>query len=288
MICCLTDGFFTCQRYNQISKKQTSLSTNWANLMFECTQYRETTSAKLSFHKIFTPMGKPLFLILSLLLHSFAESQTVSDIDGNVYPTISIGTQLWMAENLKVTRFNDGTPIPLVENNMQWFNLAFTSAMCYHFNDSAIGQDYGALYNWNVISNALNVCPTGWHVPTDSEWNTMAFYLDNTVDTSLAGAVGVGTDIGIQLKESGTAYWDVGNIGTNSSGFSAFGGGYRESNGDFEDLNNWGYWWTSTSAPQSKAYMRALNAQGPTIMRFVIDRLYGNSIRCTPIPQPSK
>ncbi|MBP6697446.1 MAG: T9SS type A sorting domain-containing protein, partial [Flavobacteriales bacterium] len=163
-----------------------------------------------------------------------------------------------------------------------WYNSIVTGARCFYWNDSAlIAPSYGALYNWNAVSSPLNVCPSGWHVPSDDEWNAMTTFLDPSVDPEYVGFTGgTGTDIGDQLKEAGGAHWDVGNLGTNSSGFTARGGGRRESIGTFGNLHSFGHFWTSTYGEQEKAWCRVLFHGGSTIFRFIQDRLYGASIRC--------
>lgn len=222
------------------------------------------------------------FLLAAALFTLSASAQTVTDIDGNVYTTVTINGREWMAENLATSRYQDGTPIPLVNSPTTWYNSIVSGARCFYWNDSAlIAPDYGSLYNWNAVSSPLNVCPSGWHVPTDAEWSAMTTFLDPTVDPEYIGFTGgTGTDIGDQLKEAGEAHWDVGNLGTNSSGFTARGGGDRMSIGTFEHLNSFGYFWTSTYGEQEKAWCRVLFHGGSTIFRFILDRLYGASVRC--------
>ena len=128
-------------------------------------------------------------------------SRTIEDIDGNIYKTTKIGSQIWMTENLKTTRYNDGTPIPLVTDGTTWGGLT-TPAYCYINNDEATyASPYGALYNYYVVADtsSLNVCPVGWHVPSDGEWTTLTNYLG-------------GLDVaGSKLKETGTLYWNSPN-----------------------------------------------------------------------------
>ena len=161
---------------------------------------------------------------------------TLADIDGNVYHTIDIGTQKWMAENLKVTKFNNGTSISLVTNGSTW-TLLTSPGYCWYDNDGATNKNtYGALYNWHAV-NSGKICPTGWHVPTDEGWTTLTDYL---------GGWGV---TGGKLKETGTSHWQSPNTGaTNSSGFTALSGGYRSGNGDgsFYGKSTSGNWWSST------------------------------------------
>jgi uncharacterized protein (TIGR02145 family) len=172
-------------------------------------------------------------LLAGFLFSLLANAQTVTDIDGNVYTTMTYGSQVWMTENLRTTRFQNGTLIPNVLSNTTWTNLIQSPGRCYPVNDSANTANYGTLYNFHAISNAADICPAGWHVPTDSEWNTLAFFLDPTVDTNFVGATGTGNTIGNALKDTGTTYWDVSNTGTNTSGFNGRGAGYRQSSGSF-------------------------------------------------------
>ena len=96
-----------------------------------------------------------------------SQSETVKDIDGNVYHTVTIGTQIWMVENLKTTKYRNGDGIPNVTDNTQWGNLT-TWAYCNYNNDAANGTKYGKLYNWYAVNDSRNIAPTGWHVPTDA------------------------------------------------------------------------------------------------------------------------
>lgn len=141
------------------------------------------------------------------------EKGTVTDVDGNVYQTIGIGSQFWIAENLKTTKYNDGTSIPLVTDNRDW-SLLFTPAYCWYNNDEINNKiTYGALYNWYTL-NTGKLCPSGWHVPNNTEWAVLASYLGGP---EVAGG---------KMKVPGTDYWNSPNTGaTNSSGFSAFPGG---------------------------------------------------------------
>ncbi|MCF8275286.1 MAG: T9SS type A sorting domain-containing protein [Flavobacteriales bacterium] len=158
----------------------------------------------------------------------------VTDIDGNVYNTVVIGTQVWMAENLKTTRLNDGTPVPLVSDYTDWPALT-TPGRCWYGNDEAANADtYGAMYNWYTV-NTQKLCPTGWHVPTDAEWAELM---------DLYGGVAAGN----ALKEAGTAHWAVPNTGaTNESGFTALPGGQRGAYGVFDLIGLAGTWWTATA-----------------------------------------
>jgi uncharacterized protein (TIGR02145 family) len=157
-------------------------------------------------------------------------NNTVKDIDGNIYRTVTIGTQVWMAEDLKTTRYNDGTPIPNITDDTEWTNLQ-TGAYCWPNNDESNKTIYGALYNWYATGGKL--CPVGWHISTDKDWETL---VDFCGGWEIAGG---------KLKEAGTAHWDSTNVeSTNESGFTALPAGVRPRDGRFRFLkgNYVGYW----------------------------------------------
>jgi uncharacterized protein (TIGR02145 family) len=197
---------------------------------------------------------------------------TISDIDGNQYYTVTIGNQLWMAENLKVTKYNDGTAIANLISGDDWHNTS-GSAYCWYNNDINNKPIYGAIYNWHtldLISNgSKNVCPINWHVPTYSEWTTLINYLGN----SLAGG---------KLKEIGTTHWNFPNTGANNStGFTAVPGGGRGSTfGEFVFFGNNGVYWTSSiSGNQYQSYSIAYNSNELTLWHAG-SMNWGHSIRC--------
>lgn len=188
----------------------------------------------------------------------------VTDIDGNVYKTIQIGSQTWMAENLQTKRYNDGTEIPQVSYSSRWPALS-TGALCWYDN---MNLTYGALYNWYSVSSG-NLCPTGWHVPTDEEWTTL---------TNFAGGV---ETAGNQLREKGSVHWTSPNSGaTNSIGFTALPGGYRYFNGAYNAVKRYGYWWTSTESNTVNAYARDLYYGYAYIDKISSDKRTGASVRC--------
>jgi uncharacterized protein (TIGR02145 family) len=165
--------------------------------------------------------------------------ETVTDIDGNIYGSVVIYDQVWMRENLRVSRFNDGTPIPEFNQQKDWgttSNYPTIPAWCWYENDAKNDLVYGKLYNWYTVDSMSNgnknVCPVGWHVPSQAEWNM------------LIDSLGV-TYAGPGIKEAGSEHWQDPNEGTNYSGFTALPGGNRTYAGwDFK--NSAGYWWTRT------------------------------------------
>jgi uncharacterized protein (TIGR02145 family) len=225
---------------------------------------------------------KNTIIILGILVFCSykATAQTVTDIDGNVYNTVIIDQQIWMKENLRVTHYNNGTPIPNITDNYQWGSLT-SGARCYYNNDSSGNAIiYGALYNFYAVDDSNKLCPAGWHVASDHEWNVMEVFLDNTVDTTSQNWTG--TDIGNKLRETGTTLWQYGNPGaTNSSGFSARPGGGRNNYGEFFYLGYYGYWWTGTIDNFLKSWQRHLYCASPQIGRAgSYGGSPGESVRC--------
>jgi uncharacterized protein (TIGR02145 family) len=200
-------------------------------------------------------------------------AQTVTDIDGNIYNTVTIGTQLWMAENLKATEFNDGTPIPYITSWSIWIDL-MTPAYCWYNNDAGSYKViYGALYNWYVVdatsNGGKNVCPADWHVPTDVEWTTLTDYLGGE---NVAGG---------KLKEAGTTHWLSPNTGANNeTGFGAIPSSRRTVNGSFPPtIGEEGYWW-SCSKEDGTCLGRYMRYDDSKVHRGTINRSFGVSVRC--------
>jgi uncharacterized protein (TIGR02145 family) len=227
-------------------------------------------------------MKTSLLTLLSILnIICTLKAQTVTDYDGNVYNTITIGSQTWMKENLKVTHYRNGDTIPNVSVTNTWRYLT-TGALC-DFNNLPINSlTYGKLYNWYAATDARNTCPLGWHTATDAEWSIMTRHLDNTVDTTVNGWSG--TVIGGKLKETGTTHWLNPNTGANdSSGFTALPGGYRNLYGDFYYLTYYGYWWSPRTIDITNVWKRNLNYDNSQISRSYNNANYktsGFSIRC--------
>ena len=207
---------------------------------------------------------------------SFTVIKTVTDIDGNVYQTIKIGDQVWMAENLKVTRYRNGDDIPNETNNITWGSLS-TGAYAAYNNENVNVDTYGLLYNWYAVDDSRNIAPEGWHVPTDEEWKQLEMQLG--MSQSDADNQGLrGTDEGNKMKA--TSGWNGGGNGTNESGFSALPGGYRDYyNGTFGNMGYVAYFWSSTEYYSFSAWSRILGYDGSSVYRSYYYKQYGFSVR---------
>lgn len=198
------------------------------------------------------------------------------DADNNLYEVVRIGSQLWMAENLATTQLNNDTPISTVSSGAAWIALTGPGYCWYGDNPDLNKPLYGALYNWFAASNA-NLCPTGWHVPTDAEFMTLETALGMT--QTIAETPGWrGTDQGTQMKS--TTGWSSG-IGTNSSGFNALPGGYRYYvEGVFQHAGNIAYFWTASNNTVDRAMVRQLDKDRETVYREDAMKVAGKSVRC--------
>jgi uncharacterized protein (TIGR02145 family) len=198
----------------------------------------------------------------------------VMDADSNEYDTVRIGTQTWMKQNLKTTKYNDGIAIPNVIDSLEWYNLS-TSAYCWYNNDITNRNPYGALYNWFAV-NTGKLSPTGWHIANDAEWTTLISFLGGE---SIAGG---------KLKESGSNHWNEPNSGaTNESNFIGLGAGYRTAgpNGTpswsiSEDLKNAGIYWSANPFDNSNSMAHCLGKSTTQIFNTYFPNGYGNSVRC--------
>ena len=208
----------------------------------------------------------------SFTTSSFTCGTSATDYDGNSYNTVQIGQQCWMAENLKTTHLNNGVSIPLVQDSTSWGNFS-SAAYCYYNLSS-----YGCLYNYYAV-DGNQLCPSGWHVPAYDEVFTELY-------NSLEGA-----SVGGKMKTTGTTYWLSPNEGaTNSSGFSARGGGYRwtsNSEANYLNVKEYGLFWISTSYDGSYAYdydleynESSLYRRGYSFVDYAFDKRYGLSVRC--------
>ncbi|MFH1119838.1 MAG: FISUMP domain-containing protein [Bacteroidota bacterium] len=201
----------------------------------------------------------------------FPVNNTVNDVDGNIYQTVNIGSQTWMAENLRTTRFANGEVIPNITDNTQWSVLT-TGAWCWYGNDDQYENPYGKLYSWYTVVDSRNLCPEGWQVPTDAEWTTLTDYLGGL------------NAAGNKLKEAGFEHWvyDPNSNATNQSGFTGLPGGYRYIDGSYLYLGLRSYWWSATDAganPET-AWGRSLGYNYMAATRGNYYKKDGISVRC--------
>lgn len=213
--------------------------------------------------------------------HSLAYG-TVSDIDGNNYKTIQIGTQEWMAENLKTTRFNDGSIIQLEEDNHSWDLLQAPGYCWFENNEEVFRNMYGAYYNWFTV-NSGHLCPTGWHVPSEDDWIVLKISLGMTEEQANQFFGNAGTIEGSKIKETGTINWiDESIPATNESGFTALPGGMRPDGGvDFDGEGMGAGWWSATSYSISNAWSHGVSYNDSGIWRSnMLSKAYGMNVRC--------
>lgn len=204
-----------------------------------------------------------------------AQTDSISDIDGNVYKTVVIGTQWWMAENLKVSKYNNGDEIPHVTDATEWAGTD-EGAYCYFGNRSSFADSYGNLYNWYTAQDEREVCPSGWHIATDEDWITMEKFMgmsDSEADRMTAWR---GTDEGDKLKDESFG-------GINSSGFTALGTGYRDPAGVYKAMGTDNDYWTSTpyiNDGNTEGVLHGfLNSKSSVVRNFHVPG-YGFCIRC--------
>lgn len=213
-------------------------------------------------------MGMILIFTSNCKKDSGSSNSTVMDADGNTYHTVTLGTQVWMVENLKTTKYNDSTDIQLVADNSTWAILT-TPAYCWYNNDASANKNtYGALYNWYAV-NTGKLCPAGWHIPSDAEWNTLITYLGDS------------TTVGGKLKEAGTVHWTSPNTGAdNSSGFTALPAGSHYTNGSFYLNGKYGWWWSTTESSSTEAWHEYIKYNSSSIIRISGSKKLGFSVRC--------
>ena len=247
----ITSALISCKKTSTTPNSTTNNSSNSGTCV---------DNPNINFTSIGTPIGKL--------------DSCIKDIDGNVYKTVTIGTQTWMAENLKTSKYRDGNPIPYVIDTAKWNHLT-TGAWCYPNNDKNKNAIYGKLYNWYAVSSTTNgnknVCPTGWHVPTDSEWTVLTDYLGGA---SVAGG---------KMKEVGTTNWNNPNTdATNTSLFTALPGGLLTKYGSSVYLGLLGCWWSTTESQQNDrvAGSRFIGNDYGRVGIFIDPKEDGLSIRC--------
>jgi uncharacterized protein (TIGR02145 family) len=189
--------------------------------------------------------------------------------DGQTYKTVQIGNQIWMAENLKATKFHDGEPIPVGTTKFYWSTCS-NPAYCWYNNDEATYKNtYGALYNWHTV-NSGKLCPKGWHVPSLNEWNALGTYLGGN---SIAGS---------KLKELGYSHWASPNKNaTNASNFTGLPGSSRDPKGQWgEGVGTLGAWWSSTESDPENAHQIYLTNDSEALRNSNPDKKTGLSVRC--------
>jgi uncharacterized protein (TIGR02145 family) len=225
-----------------------------------------------------------LFVFLFTSIFSFSQTKTegqILDIDGNVYNTVKIGNQVWLKENLKVTKYNNGDPIQLITDTMAWTRLT-TPAYCNYNNSEAIAQEYGRMYNYFTVVDDRKLCPLGYHVPSDIEWQILSDYLGGM---KLAGG---------KMKEPGTKHWrspnvitidttngDFSEISLNESGFSALPAG-RQYHNCYTFLGQYTEIWSTTQCEYDNdlVWCRYMTFSLPHLNRFTYKKHYGLSVRC--------
>jgi uncharacterized protein (TIGR02145 family) len=191
----------------------------------------------------------------------------VTDSEGNIYNTVTIGSQLWMAKNLRVTKYSDGASIPIVTDQSTW-NSTLLPGFCWYNNDETNKNTYGTLYNWYAVNaSGKNICPAGWHVPSDGEWSTLTTFLN--------GENGAGG----KLKETGLTHWNSPNTGaTNETGFTALGAGSRGST--FFGIGTDADFWTSTEYNGGSSWNRFISSSNNNVHKLFSGKQNGFSIRC--------
>jgi uncharacterized protein (TIGR02145 family) len=221
--------------------------------------------------------------IIAMFVISTAMADTVTDIDGNVYQTVTIGSQVWTAENLKVTHYNNGDSIPVViPDTLNWTGIT-TGLSCVFNNDTNNLAPYGRLYNWYATIDPRNIAPAGWHVPSDSDWAQLEVFLGMSPGQVWEQGYRDCSPVGAKLKEVGTTHWACPNNGTtNLTGFSARGGGDMDNRPIFNELGGFAFFWTSSvfTADPTAAWARALPCYLTWIDRGGYGKDYGGNIRC--------
>jgi uncharacterized protein (TIGR02145 family) len=206
----------------------------------------------------------------------FVPGNGVTDIDGTVYTSIVINGQEWMQQNLVVTKYRSGDPIPTGLNNTTWQNTTAGAYAIYN-NDAANNTTYGKLYNWYAVNDSRGLCPTGWHVPSDAEWTTLINYLDPNQNPS---AIGTQSSVAGGKMKSTTGWISPNTGATNESGFTGLPGGVRSSNGTYDTIGYLGLWWSSTEDDSGDAWLRVLYYSVSNVDRNDYSMQDGFSVRC--------
>lgn len=195
------------------------------------------------------------------------QTGSVNDVDGNVYQTRIIAGREWMIENLRTTRYKNSVAIPGIVSNTLW-NTASSGAWCWYDNSNSHEPDYGKLYNWFAVTDNQGICPSGWAVPDESDWQHLADFLGGI----LAGG---------KWKETGFGHWNIPNTGaTNLSGFKARPGGSRNPAGVFSELKLAGIFWSADQVSNDLAWNHNLRYDHALVNRSTVDKHFGLSVRC--------
>jgi uncharacterized protein (TIGR02145 family) len=207
---------------------------------------------------------------------------SVTDIDGNVYNVVTVGNQCWMKENLKTTKYKNGTVIPGSLSDAAWSNTT-SGAQADYNNDPAYTNIYGKLYNWYAVADPAGLCPTGWHIPSKSEWHELTKFLDPSADTILLLQ---STIAGGLLKsngnlQDGTGIWEAPNTdATNTTGFTGLPAGVRDTTGTYADIGVAGYWWSSSPFSTNESWCHYVMYSNGWIARHFPPNNCGYSVRC--------
>jgi uncharacterized protein (TIGR02145 family) len=219
--------------------------------------------------------GPPALFSVAYTLVGVCTNLAMTDVDGNIYPVVNIGSQIWMGENLKTTHFSDGTPIPLLTDGITWSNL-LTPGFAWSGNDPANKDLYGALYNWYAVNTGL-LCPCGWHVPTNLDWNVLTEFMGGIY---VAG----GKLKSLRTEPDPHPRWNIPNTGaSDESGFSGLPGGIREAfAGDFVYQGTYGFWWSANENlnPATLAYARGAGFSAASFALYTEPKAEGLSVRC--------
>jgi len=210
--------------------------------------------------------------ISNFTIQSSTSSSTVTDIEGNVYNTVTIGSQVWMKENLRTTKYRDGTAIGTITSTSSIQSEISPKYQWVYLDNKSNASTYGRLYTWYAATDSRGLCPKNWHLPTDTEWTTLIDYLGGE---SVAGG---------KMKEVGTTHWTSPNTGAdNSSGFTGLPGAYRSPYGQFVSGGSDGHWWSASDYTNiSFAWSRNLSMYSGTAWRTHSSKKMGMSIRCLP------
>jgi uncharacterized protein (TIGR02145 family) len=225
-------------------------------------------------------------ILLIILIHSCKKEtdNTIKDIDGNSYNIQKIGTQVWMKENLRTTRYQNGDLIGTTSTASLDIRNETAPAYQWGYDDNAKSVTlYGRLYSWSAVTDSRNVCPAGWHVPSNSEWKQLTDYLTE----NSYGYEGSGNDIAKSIAAQ-AGWFNVSTIGSvgndqtknNGSGFSALPGGYRNAEGTFQGAGLVGYWWSSTETSETDASSRYVRFGGKNVIIDNKSKPLGFSVRC--------